>query len=149
QKLSEIDQWHQVYKVNEISDALIFYYNNIRAMYEDLQAQKELHRGTLQERLTRYLEERGWPEEYTVEDLQEKDFLLDWIGCNLIFHRPIKTKQLLLYGKPSTQKTLLFDMLDEVLNIYHASAHKNYFSGAHDDYDLWIFSYLNISEDTK
>ena len=51
------------------------------------------------------------------------------VATNLIFSRPIKTKQLLLYGEPSTQKTLILKMLDQVLNIYHASTRKNDFSG--------------------
>lgn len=43
----------------------------------------------------------------------------------------------------------LYDLLTDVLNIYYASARKNYFSGAHDHYDLWVFDELNVAEDTK
>lgn len=105
-KLREIDEWDQVYKVNEISDALLFSYNNVRAMYEDMKIKKALHRGALHERLSQYLEERGWPKEYTFDEIKEKYILLDWLAVNLLFERPIKTKLLLLYGRPSTQKTL-------------------------------------------
>ncbi|CAL9208288.1 unnamed protein product (mitochondrion) [Musa hybrid cultivar] len=148
-KLGSIDEWDQVYKVNEISDALLFSYQNVRAMYEDMQLQKALHKGSLQERLTKYLEERGWPQEYAYDEILEKYIFLDWIGVNLLFKRPIKTKQLLLYGKPSTQKTLSFDLLTDVLNIYYASSRKNDFSGAHDNYDLWVFDEFHVAEDTK
>ena len=57
----------------------------------------------------------------------------------MVFQRPIKTKQLFLYGEPSTQKTLIFNLLSKVLRIYFASSRSNYFSGAHDYYDLWVF----------
>lgn len=40
--------------------------------------------------------------------------------------------------KPSTQKTLIFDMMGKVLKIYNASSRKN-FTGAHNYYDLWLF----------
>jgi len=58
-----------------------------------------------------FLEERGWPHEYTAEELQEKYLLLDWIATNLVFERPIKSRQLFVYGPPSTQKTLLMSLL--------------------------------------
>lgn len=44
-----------------------------------------------------------------------------------------------LYGKPSTQKTLIFYFLSKVLRIYFASARRNDFTGANNYYDLWLF----------
>uniref|UniRef100_A0A9I9DYQ7 Uncharacterized protein n=1 Tax=Cucumis melo TaxID=3656 RepID=A0A9I9DYQ7_CUCME len=34
-----------------------------------------------------------------------------WIATNLVFHRPIKRRQLFVYDSPSTQKRLLISML--------------------------------------
>jgi len=59
------------------------------------------------ELMVTFLEERGWPHEYTAEELQDQYLLLDWIATNLVFERPIKSRQLFVYGPPSTQKTLL------------------------------------------
>jgi len=58
-----------------------------------------------------FLEERGWPHEYTAEELQDQYLLLDWIAPNLVFARPIKSRQRFVYGPPSTQKTLLMSLL--------------------------------------
>lgn len=49
-----------------------------------------------------YLKEDGYPKEYHIEEIK-KYLLLDWIACQCCFQRPIKTKQLFLYGQPSTQ----------------------------------------------
>lgn len=51
-------------------------------------------------------------------------------------------------GEPSTQKTLLWEMMNEVLSIDQASTIKNYFTGgAHDHYDLWLFYEFHVAED--
>lgn len=89
----------------------------------------------------------GWPEEYSMQYLKEKYFSLDWVAVNLIFNRPIGTQQLLLYGLPNTPKTLVFQLLNEVLHIHHATT--NDYTGAHDDYDLWLFDDLHIVEDSN
>lgn len=57
----------------------------------------------------------------------------------MCFSRPIKTKQMFLYGPPSTQKTLILNILSKVLRIYFVGARRNDFAGAHDQYDLWVF----------
>ncbi|CAL9138254.1 unnamed protein product (mitochondrion) [Musa textilis] len=119
-KLQALDEWEQVYKDPELVKSVVASYNTIRAIYEDLKVLRA-RESSLKEIIENYLKEHGWPEEYSLEDLGEKSFLLDWLSCHLLFGRPIKTKQLLLYGEPSTQKTLLFDMLNVVLNIYYAS----------------------------
>lgn len=55
-----------------------------------------------------------------------------------VLRRPLKTKQIFVYGAPSTQKTLL-QILQKVLNIYFVSSHRNDFTGAKDYFDLWVF----------
>ncbi|RRT35961.1 hypothetical protein B296_00028409 [Ensete ventricosum] len=117
-------------------------------MFEDIRARKVIG-GSLEERLNAYLQKHGWPEEYSIEQLQDKYYLLDWLATNLIFDRPIKTKQLFLYGKPNAQKTLMFEMLSKVLNIYFASSRSNDFSGAHDNYDIWVFDEMFIGSDEE
>lgn len=96
-------------------------------------------RETVMERIQAYLKEKGNPSEYHIEELQEKYLLIDWVACQLCFSRPIKTKQLFLYGDPSTQKTLIFNLLQKVVNIYFVSSRRNDFTGANDHYDLWVF----------
>lgn len=62
--------------------------------------------------------------------------------------RPIKTKQLLVYGKPSTQKTLILDMLGKVVKIYYASSRKNDFTGAHNYFVGYLMSFPQETKNT-
>lgn len=138
QRLSTFDEWEQVYQEPEIVKRLFSSVNSVKSVFEDLKVLKE-REGCLHERFVSYLQERGWPEEYTVQQSKEKYFLLDWIATNVIFGRPIRKKLLLLYGELSTQKTKLLEMIDQVLNIYHASTRNNDFKGVHYHYYLWLF----------
>ena len=95
---------------------------------------------TLRDRIYRYLSTAGWPEEYDFGYLKEIYSYLDWIAANLIFNRPIGTKQLLLYGRDVTPiSTLVFELLSKVLYIYNYNVITNDYTYAHDDYDLWLF----------
>ena len=38
--------------------------------------------------------------------------------------------------------------MNEVLHIYHASTRKNDFTGAHDDYDIWLFDEFHLVEES-
>jgi hypothetical protein len=78
--------------------------------------------GTIPERLQAYLKEHKEPEDYDIEQLKEKYLLIDWIACQLCFRRPIKTKQLFLYGQPSTQKRLILNILSKVDRVLLALA---------------------------
>lgn len=94
----------------------------------------------LHERFYIYLSSAGWPAEYTIDYLKEIYSYLDWIAVNLIFNRPIGSKQLLLYGRGYTPiSTLVFQLLSKVLYIYNYNATTNDYTGAYDDYDLWLF----------
>ena len=110
----------------------------IKEAHEDLQVLKMMKDNVL-ERIQEFLKSRGSPLEYSIEEIQEKSLLLDWLACQLCCKRPIKTKQIFVYGEPSTQKTLLFQMLQKILNIYFVSSRRNDFTGANDFYDLWVF----------
>lgn len=97
-----------------------------RSIFEDILVIKD-RESKLEDRMKRYLDRKGQPREYKIDELGEKYFLLDWVACNIIFDRPINTKQLLLYGQPCTQKTLIFHMFSRVVNIYWANPIRNYF----------------------
>lgn len=110
----------------------------MKEAHEDLKTIRMM-RENVMGRIQDYLKEKGNPSEYHIEELQEKYLLIDWIACQLCFARPIKTKQLFLYGQPSTQKTLIFNLLQKVVSIYYVSSRRNDFTGANDHYDLWVF----------
>lgn len=95
---------------SELADLLLTKYNTVINLWEDSQRLK-LQEASPYSKMVTFLEERGWPHEYTAEELQEKYLLLDWIATNLVFERPIKSRQLFVYGPPSTQKTLLMSLL--------------------------------------
>ena len=92
------------------------------------------------ERIPNYLWEHGWQQAYEPEDLDEKFLLLDWLAVNRVVgsKRPIKTRQLFVYGEPSTQKTLLIRMLQQALKVYTTGERKSDYSGADDFHDLWV-----------
>lgn len=101
-------------------------HSGTRAMYEDIQTRK-MREETVGERISRYVHEKGNPEEYDIEELKEKSLVLDWVACQLVYQRIIKTKQLFIYGEPSTQKTLLINMIARVLRVYFVGVRKNEF----------------------
>lgn len=101
----------------------------------------------LRSRMETHLKEKVWPQEYTIDYLGGKYLLLYWWVCNLIFDMPLRTKQLFLYGAPSMQKSLMFEMLKSVLNIYFSDVKKNGFAGAHYSYDLWVLDPIFVAID--
>ena len=125
-----------------------------KAIFEDLKASsseqsedlKVVKSGEidLRSRMETYLKEKGWPQEYVIDDLEEKDLLLDWLGCHLLFERPLKST---CCGAPSTQKSLMFEMLKRVLNLYFADVKNEGFAGVHDSYDLWVLDLFDFPMD--
>ena len=55
-----------VYQEPEIVKMLFSSYNSIKAVFEDLQGIRESEL-RLDQRFESYLEQRGWPEEYTLQ----------------------------------------------------------------------------------
>lgn len=136
--LQNCPEWYQVYDSPMLRDRLLKAYANMRKIHEDYQVIINIKR-TVGEKVIEYLQKKEWPEEYSPEEIREKYILIDWLACQLCFERPIKTRQLFIYGEPSTQKTLIIHYLAKALRIYFASAIKNDFSGADDYYDVWVF----------
>lgn len=145
-RLEKTEDWYQVYRDDILQKKVLMHLPRMKEAYEDLKILKDIETNTL-ERIVSYLIKRGEPREYDVEELREKYLVIDWIACQICFKRPIKTKQLFIYGEPSTQKTLLFHLLAKVLRIYFASARRNDFTGANDYYDLWAFDEFHEPND--
>ena len=61
--------------------------------------------------------------------MQDKSALLDWLTSNFFFHRPVKSKELLIYpyGEASAPKTVLEFLLSKVLRISFVSPRPNDF----------------------
>ena len=137
-RLEQIEDWYQIYREEIFQNKILSALPRMREAFEDLKTLKDIETNVL-ERIIQYLEKKGEVKEYDVEELREKYLVIDWIACQLCFKRPIKTKQLFIYGEPSTQKTLLLHFLAKVLKVYFASARRNDFAGANDYYDLWTF----------
>lgn len=145
-RLQRCKEWIDIYEDPILIKEALRSHSNLRSIFDDLNIVKD-KKITVAERIFKFILEHGEPEEYQIEEIKEKYVILDWIACQLCFGRPIKTKQLFIYGKPSTQKTLLFNMLAKALNIYFASSRKNDFSGAHNYYDLWVFDEFHEPEE--
>ena len=89
EKLKKCDEWIQVYNDPDIVRIILHSYNTVRSVYEDMKVIKE-RESPLQQRFINYLREKGWPEEYTIQQLLEKYHLIDWIAVNLVFGRPVE-----------------------------------------------------------
>ena len=114
ERIKKCYDWYQVYNDEVLTKLTLHSYSNLRNVYEDLKVVHDM-RTTIGEIFFSSMEKHGQPKEYEIEELQEKYLLLDWIACQICFQRPIKTKQLFIYGKPCTQKTLFFHLLTKVL----------------------------------
>jgi len=58
------------------------------------------------------------------------------LAGNELFGRPIKRRQLFVYGEASTQKTLMISMLKK--SGLRVGQRKKDYAGAHDFFDLWV-----------
>lgn len=137
-KLSKCEDFLNIYSNEYLVNRLFRSYGTLRSSFDDLKVLKQL-RTPLGAKFIDYLRKHNWPAEYTPEELKEKYVFLDRVACPLCFQRPIKTRQLFLYGWPSTQKTLLVSFLSKVLRVYFGSSRRNDFTGADNYYDLWVF----------
>ena len=106
-KLSKCEDFLNIYSNEDLVNRLFRSYGTLRSSFDDLKVLKQL-RTPLGAKFIDYLRKHNWPAEYTPEELKEKYVFLDRVACPLCFQRPIKTRQLFLYGWPSTQKTLLW-----------------------------------------
>lgn len=147
EKIEKCEEWIDVYQDEILKEKLLTAYSNMRRIHEDMELIK-MRRTSIGEKIVEYLNEKKWPEEYTPEEIKEKYILIDWVACQLAFQRPIKTKQLFIYGEPSTQKTLILNFIAKVLRVYFASSRINDFAGADNYYDLWVFDEFHEPEDT-
>lgn len=147
-RLGQCKEWIDIYDDPLLTKEALKAYSSLRNIYEDLLIVKD-KKTTIAEKIVKYLFEHGEPVEYTIEELKDKYVILDWIACQFCFKRPIKTKQLFIYGAPSTQKTLIFNMLAKALNVYFASSRRNDFSGAHNYFDLWVFDEFHQPDDNS
>lgn len=136
-RLKASKQWLDVYKDPILREANLKKYQNRKQIFLDLKTIEQLERDPLQA-LSIYLKQKGYPEEYDIEYLKEKYLALDWLAINLVFPRSLKAKQLCIQGKPSSQKSLLFKLIAEVIETYFAGTRMNDFTDAHDFFDLWV-----------
>nr|POE44876.1 hypothetical protein CFP56_76833 [Quercus suber] len=137
EKLAEIRDWSEVFDDPILREHAFHSYERLRQLYSDLVVVREM-KTTIGERCVDHFYQYGEEDEYDIEDLREVYFLLDWLSCQFCFQRPLKTKNLVLYGLPKTTKFKIH-MLSSVLRIFFAGPRGRAFSGADDYFDLWLF----------
>lgn len=76
-KLERCNHWYEIYDDPVLRKLAVKSYENIRNLYEDLQALSN-SRATLGERFLSYLHRQGQPAEYELEELPERYLMLDW-----------------------------------------------------------------------
>jgi hypothetical protein len=113
-RLEQVEDWYQVYRDEILQKKVLTALPRMKEAFEDLKVLRDIET-TVLERIVTYLTKKEEPREYDMEELKEKYLVIDWIASHKCFRRPIKTKQLFIYGEPSTQKTFLFNLLSKVL----------------------------------
>ncbi|EEF32711.1 conserved hypothetical protein [Ricinus communis] len=136
--LYKCNDWYEVYEQDSLRDRLMRGYNNIRNVFEDLRVWIEKKEDS-QGKARRILKEKQLAGRVFNRRNQGKIPTFGLIACQVIYQRPIKTKQLFIYGPPNTQKTLIIGFLAKVMRIYFASSRRNDFTGADNYYDLLVF----------
>ena len=103
--LNEADEWLDIYNHKEMQRPLMRSHSNLRNIWEDLQINKSKGKNYM-ESMEKYLKERGNPEEYDAEELQEKCFLLDCVSTLLSTAHKNKTT---IYIRAAKYTENLFD----------------------------------------
>lgn len=135
--------WQEVMQDDELAYKATSSYSSLRNAYADMRASIESPH--ILKRIWHYMQETaGIP--YTQNELQEKWVVIDWLVNNICRARYIKQPQLLIYGAPSTHKTNLVSALGQFLKIYYVPRRRDDFTGADDNYDLWVFDEWNQLE---
>ena len=120
-RLRKHNDWLDVLKDPQLERPMWGKSNVLRQLWQDVQNENQ-RESTLMEGIASYLwNHDGWKDPlYSPPDLGEKYFLLDWLAVNrsVRLSFPIKTRQLFIYGEPSTQKTLLITILEQARKIY-------------------------------
>lgn len=110
----------------------------------DSQSAVEERLSCLRRRLFTYLSGHGWPEEYQINFLRDKYFLLDWLACQFLCRRCPRSKHLLLiWYLPFDRLWEIFAALGSVLNIYTWDS--SYRGGEAEDYELVVLDHTRSS----
>lgn len=135
-RLEKKKEWLEIYDDPDLRREVIKGHPKMReSLFYDVQEKKEKETSAI-ELIIDYLADKPDVTEYPIEKLKEKYLLIDWLACQLLFRRPVKTKQLFIYGEPSTQKTLMLHLIAKVVRVYYASSRRNDYVGANDYFDL-------------
>lgn len=134
------NSWKEVMEDDNLVRKCLSSYNSVRNTYADLQAFKDTSCFLL--RLTAYVEAKG-EKVYSAKDLKERWHALEWLVYNLCRERHLRQRQLLILGKPSTNKTNFVQALSEFLSVYFVPRRLNDFTGAEKEHDLWVIDELS------
>lgn len=135
-RLKDKEDWTEVITDEELGPRCLRSYNSVKQVFADLQGIKESKH--FFQTLSEFLRDKNEPK-YTAEELKDKYPALQWLVFNLCRERHLKQPQLLLTGRPGTNKTNFFNILSKVLRIYSPPHRKDDFTGVNDNYDLWLF----------
>lgn len=135
-KLREKSSWDEVLRDHDLVNGYVSkYYSSARCLFADLRAQEEAP--ALLGRIYKYIQSTEGVA-YSRESLFEKWEAIEWLIYNLCRSRHLRQLQLLILGLPGTHKTNLISALSEFLKVYMVPRRENDFSGADQDYDLWV-----------
>lgn len=133
--------WTDVLSDSELKKNLWKKYNVMKQLWYDKKSLRNMET-RLMEEIANYLWARNaWKDPlYSPENLGEKDLILDWLAINrsVRLSFPIKTRQLFIYGEPSTQKRLFITMLEKAGIQDRRKKGLLLILGANDFFDLWV-----------
>ena len=103
-----------------------------------------LHLRTMEAFQARWMQSAEWipdPLPRITPNLSEQDSkILRWFGMNMFEEsRPIRSRQLFLYGEPMTGKTTFLSRISRVFKTYFPSDQEHYWDGFDESYQLIVF----------
>lgn len=144
-RLQKCETWSDVVQDNVLANRVSKSYSSVKQLFFDTkEVQNTL---SVRERLTEYLsviEKTKVIESYKAEELKSRGKAVSWLVENLDTDRPLRKAQLLILGEPKSGKSSFLEMLKDLFFVYELSERKDDFSGATNEYDLWVMDEFEV-----
>lgn len=144
-RLRRCETWFDVIQDDFLATKVSKSYSSMKQLFLD--SKQVANTLSVKERITEYLSvaEKSNPiESYKPEELKSRGIAVSWLVENLDTSRPLRKAQLLILGTPGSGKSTFLDALKDFLFVYEVSERKDDFSGATNDYDLWVIDEFEV-----
>ena len=136
QILESCKSWREVLKHPGMFNKAERSYSSIKQLWVDLQTKDYDALPSLEERLRKYVTERGC-KPYRLQELGSRRAAVEWLCKNLGTNRKLRELQLFVESPPASGKTYFLHGLREFLETYTVPQRRNDFSGCETGSDLY------------